>query len=126
MEQSVLNIILAAVSIIVTGLASWGVAVFTNWISSKMKDKKMVQMLSEILKIITDAVMEIFQTFVEALKKEGKFDAAAQQMAKEKAMDKILARLSENMKGYITEHYGDLKAWLSDQIETIIYQLKNK
>ena len=126
MEQSVLNIILAAVSIIVTGLASWGVAVFTNWISSKMKDKKAAKMLSDIIRIITDAVMEIFQTFVEALKKEGKFDAAAQQMAKEKAMEKIMTRLGEDMKQYIADNYGDIKAWISDQIETIIYQLKNK
>jgi len=126
MEQSVLNIILAAVSIVVTGLASWGVAVFTNWISSKMKDKKAAKMLSDIIRIITDAVMEIFQTFVEALKKEGKFDAAAQQMAKEKAMDKIMTRLGEDMKKYISDNYGDIKAWISDQIETIIYQLKNK
>ena len=126
MEQSVLNIILAAVSIVVTGLASWGVAVFTNWISSKMKDKKAAKMLSDIIRIITDAVMEIFQTFVEALKKEGKFDAAAQQMAKEKAMEKIMTRLGEDMKQYISDNYGDIKAWISDQIETIIYQLKNK
>ena len=126
MEQSVLNLILAAVSIVVTGLASWGVAVFTNWISSKMKDKKAAKMLSDIIRIITDAVMEIFQTFVEALKKEGKFDAAAQQMAKEKAMEKIMTRLGEDMKKYISDNYGDIKAWISDQIETIIYQLKNK
>ena len=126
MPQEVLNIIIAAVSVIVTGLASWGVATFTSWISSKMKDKKLAQMLSDIFGIVTDVVMEIFQTYVEALKKEGKFDAAAQQMAKDKAMDKIMARLSDTMKNYIAEHYGDIKAWISEQIEVAIYQLKNK
>lgn len=124
MPQEVLNIILAAVSVIVTGLAGWGVATFTNWISSKMKDKKIAKMLSDIFQIITDVVMEIFQTYVEALKKEGRFDAAAQKMAKDRAMEKIMARLSDTMKDYISEHYGDIRNWISEQIEVAIYQLK--
>lgn len=121
-----LQILLAAVATIVTGLASWGVAVFTNWLSSKMKNQKAAKMISDIINIIKDAVMEIFQTYVEALKKEGKFDAAAQKLAKEKAIQKIMARLSEEMKTYITEHYGDIQAWISEQIEVVIYQLKNQ
>ena len=125
MEQW-LQIVIAGVSVIVTGLASWGVAAFTTWINSKMKDKKMAQMLSDIFGIITDVVMEIFQTYVEALKKSGKFDEAAQIMAKDKAMEKIMTRLSDTMKQYIEEHYGDIRAWISEQIEVAIYQLKNK
>lgn len=124
MEQW-LQILIAAVSVIVTGLASWGVATFTTWISSKMKDKKMAKILSDIFQIITDVVMEIFQTYVEALKKEGKFDVAAQKMAKDRAMEKIMTRLSDTMRNYISEHYGDIKNWISEQIEVAIYQLKN-
>ena len=123
MEQW-LQILIAAVSVIVTGLASWGVATFTTWISSKMKDKKMAKILSDIFQIITDVVMEIFQTYVEALKKEGKFDVAAQKMAKDRAMEKIIARLSDTMRNYISEHYGDIRNWISEQIEVAIYQLK--
>lgn len=126
MMEQWLQIVIAGVSVIVTGLASWGVAAFTTWINSKMKDKKMAQMLSDIFGIITDVVMEIFQTYVEALKKSGKFDEAAQIMAKDKAMEKIMTRLSDTMKEYIEEHYGDIRAWISEQIEVAIYQLKNK
>lgn len=126
MMEQWLQIVIAGVSVIVTGLASWGVAAFTTWINSKMKDKKMAQMLSDIFGIITDVVMEIFQTYVEALKKSGKFDEAAQIMAKDKAMEKIMTRLSDTMKQYIEEHYGDIRAWISEQIEVAIYQLKNK
>lgn len=125
MEQW-MQILIAAASVIITGLASWAVATFTTWINSKMKDKKMAQMLSDIFSIITDVVMEIFQTYVEALKKTGKFDEAAQEMAKERALQKIMARLSDTMKEYIAEHYGDIKIWVSEQIEVAIYQLKNK
>ena len=126
MMEQWLQIVIAGVSVIVTGLASWGVATFTTWINSKMKNKKMAQILSDIFCIIKDVVMEIFQTYVEALKKSGKFDEAAQIMAKDKAMEKIMTRLSDTMKGYITEHFGDIRAWISEQIEVAIYQLKNK
>ncbi len=119
-----LQILIAAVSVIVTGLAGWGVTAFTTWVSSKMKDQKAAKMLSDIMQIITDAVMEVFQTYVEALKNTGKFDEAAQKMAKEKAMQKIMARLTETMKNYISEHYGDIMEWISDKIESTIYQLK--
>ena len=94
----VLNIILAGVSIIVTGLASWGVAVFTNWINSKMKDKKMAALLAQAMQIVADAVKLIFQEFVEVLKKNGKFDEAAQKEAKEKATKIIMNKLTTELK----------------------------
>ena len=118
------EILLTALSVIVTGLAGWGVTVFTNWVNSKMKDQKAAKMIGDIMQIITDAVMEVFQTYVEALKTTGHFDEAAQKMAKDKAMQKIMARLTDTMKNYISEHYGDIMEWISDKIESTIYQLK--
>ena len=122
----VLNIILAGVSIIVTGLASWGVAVFTNWINSKMKDKKMAALLAQAMQIVADAVKLIFQEFVEVLKKNGKFDEAAQKEAKEEATKIIMNKLTPELKEFITANYGDISTWVNDQIEVAIYNLKNK
>ena len=124
--DKVLNIILAGVSIIVTGLASWGVAVFTNWINSKMKDKKMAALLAQAVQIVADAVKLIFQEFVEALKKNGKFDEAAQKEAKEEATKIIMNKLTPELKEFITANYGDISTWVNDQIEVAIYNLKNK
>lgn len=126
MNQSVLNIILAGISIIVTGLASWGVAVFTNWINSKMKDKKMASLLAQAMQIVADAVKLIFQEFVEALKKNGKFDEATQKEAKEAATKIIMNKLTPELKEFITANYGDILAWVNDQIEVAIYNFKNK
>lgn len=126
MNQSILNIILAGVSIIVTGLASWGVAVFTNWINSKMKDKKMASLLAQAMQIVADAVKLIFQEFVEALKKNGKFDEATQKEAKEAATKIIMNKLTPELKEFITANYGDISAWVNDQIEVAIYNFKNK
>lgn len=123
--NQVLNIILAGVSIIVTGLASWGVAVFTNWINSKMKDKKMAALLAQAMQIVADAVKLIFQEFVEALKKNGKFDEATQKEAKEAATKIIMNKLTPELKEFITTNYGDISAWVNEQIEVAIYNFKN-
>lgn len=125
MPQEVLNIILSAVSIIVTGLVSWGVSVLVNWMNSKIKDQMWARHLTTITQITTDAVMDVFQTFVETLKVNGKFDEKAQKEAKQKAMNIIMNQLTPELKNYITSNFGELESWLSSKIESVIYTLKN-
>ena len=126
MPQEVLNIILSAVSLVVTGLVSWGVSVLINFMNSKIKDAQAAKHLTQITQIVTDAVMNIFQSFVETLKNNGKFDEAAQQEAKEKALAIIQSQLTDELKAYIQDNFGDMKQWLMSKIEAIIYTLKNK
>ena len=125
MPQEVLNIIFSAIGIVVTGLVSWGVAVLINWLNTKIKDKNLAMFLTKITTIVTDAVKSIYQESVEVLKKNGKFDAAAQAEAKQKAKDIITKQLTEEMKGYITSNFGEIDNWLSEKIESILYTLKN-
>lgn len=125
MSQEILNIVLSALGVVVMGLASWGVAVLTNWFNTKIKDKNLAMFLTKITTIITDAVKAIYQDFVEALKKEGKFDAEAQKVAKEKALEIIKGQLTEEMREYITSNFGDIEKWISDKIESVLYTLKN-
>ena len=74
MPQEVLNIILSAVSILVTGLASWGVGMLISWMNKKIKDQTLVKHLTAVTQIVTDAVMNVFQSFVETLKTNGTFE----------------------------------------------------
>lgn len=125
MSQEILNIILSAVSIIVTGLVGWGVKALTQWLNSKIQDQTMASHLIQITTIVTDAVQSIFQSFVENLKKDGKFDQVAQQEAKNAALNIINNQLTPELKNYITKNYGDLTSWLSNKVESAIYELKN-
>ena len=125
MPQEVLNIILSAVSILVTGLASWGVGVLINWMNSKIKDQTLARHLTAATQIVTDAVMNVFQSFVDTLKKNGNFDEAAQKEAKDRAMEIILNQLTPELKDYITDNYGDIYEWISNKIESVIYSLKS-
>lgn len=118
------SILWSAVGVVVTGLASWGVGVLIQFMNSKMKDKELAKHLTAITQIITDAVMSVFQSFVETLKCNGKFDAAAQEEAKQKALDIVLNQLTPELTNYIKTNYGDIKTWVSNKIESVIYNLK--
>lgn len=124
MPQEVLNIILSALSIVVTGLVSWGVSVLINWMNVKIKDQTLVNHLSAITQIVTDAVMNVFQSFVETLKTNGNFNEEAQKEAKEKAMTIIESQLTGELRKYIADNYGDVQKWLNNKIESVIYSLK--
>lgn len=124
MSQEILNIILSAVSLLVTGLVGWGVSVFTSWLNTKIADKKMAAHLTQITHIITDAVMNIYQSFVETLKRNGKFDSNAQAEAKKAALEIINSQLTPELRDYIANNFGDVQAWLSNKIESVIYGLK--
>ena len=126
MPQEVLNIILSAVSIVVTGLVSWGVSVLITWMNGKIKDQKLAKHLTAVTQIVTDAVMNVFQSFVETLKVNGKFDEKAQAEAKQRSLDIVMNQLTPELKDYITTNFGDMTEWISNKIESVIYGLKAK
>ena len=119
------EILFSVVGVILTALASWAVAKLTALIDSKVKDGKAKGFLNTALSIITDVVKQTYQTYVESLKAEGKFDASAQKVALEKAVNAIKGLLSEKVQSYISENYGDTEKWITTQVEPAIYSLKN-
>lgn len=126
MPQEMMNIIWSVVGIVLTGLASWLVARVTMWINSKVKDKKAAELLTKVVNIISNAVKQIYQQFVESLKKEGKFTAEAAEEAKNKAIALIKAQLTAELSEFITSTFGDIDTYITNQIEVALYNLKNK
>lgn len=125
MPQEVLNIILGVVSVIVTGLAGWGVTALTSFLNNKVKDKKASNYLETITTLVGNAVKEVYQTYAETLKKEGKFDENAQKIALENCLKQIQSQLAPELVTYITDNFGDMKEYLISLIESTIYNLKN-
>lgn len=124
MTQELLNIIWAAVGTIITALVGWGTTVLVNWLNSKIKDENLRKHATAVTTIVSGAVQAVFQDFVEVLKKNGKFDEAAQKEAKERAITIINSQLTEELKKYIETNFGDITTWISNQIESTIYSLK--
>lgn len=122
--QDFWTILWSAVGIIVTGLMTWLVSVITNFFNKKIKNNQAAKWASDITNIVFNAVTNIFQTYVEALKKEGKFDKQAQDEAKQKAYNIIMTQLTPELQEYIQNNFGDMKEYIMNLIESVIYQLK--
>lgn len=126
MNEILINIISVVVTSIVLPLLSIAGAKLVQLINSKIKNNKAVNFLSTATTIIINAVRSVFQTYVEALKKEDKFDEASQKIALLKARDIALNQMTDDVKNYITSTYGDLDTWINTNIEATINILKNK
>ena len=97
---------------------------FIKWLNAKRQEiiensdnaltKKYTALLTDT---IASCVICTNQTYVNALKEEGKFDADAQKVAFEKTFKAVLSILSEEAKTYLTEIYGDLTVYISNKIE---------
>lgn len=112
------------VGTIATGLATWLTTMVVSWLNQKIKDKKLARWSSELFTIIMGAVQTVMQEFVSVMKKEGKFNEKAQAEAKERAYKIITSQLTSELKDYITNNFGDMKEYVMNQIEAVIYQLK--
>lgn len=75
---------------------------------------KYIQMLADT---ITTCVIATNQTYVESLKKQGKFDAEAQKEAFNLTYSAVMSVLTDEAKSYLTEIYGDLTAYITNKIE---------
>lgn len=79
--------------------------------------KKYVEMLNET---IEQCVVATNQTYVWALKQQGKFDKEAQEEALMITKDAIMGILTMEAKQYLNEFYGDLQSYIIARIEATV------
>jgi len=125
MNQILLNILAAVTTCIILPLISFLGIKLSQWLSTKIKDEKAAALFTKAVDIVTNAVRITFQTYVESLKNSGSFGKDEQLIAFEKAKAIITSELTEDLKTFIVQNYGDLQTWISNQIEATIYKLKN-
>lgn len=126
MNEIIINIISVVVTSIVLPLISIAGAKLIQFINSKIKNNKAADLLTTATTIVINAVRSVFQTYVEALKKEGSFNKDAQIIALNKAKDIALTQMTDEVKEYLVSTYGSLDSWLDTNIEATINILKNK
>ena len=125
MNQILLNILAAVTTCIILPLISFLGIKLSQWLNTKIKDEKARKLFTQATEIVTNAVRTTFQTYVESLKNSGSFGKEEQLEALNRAKAIITSELTEELKTFISENYGDLTAWISNQIEASIYKLKN-
>ena len=115
------QVILGIIGVLITGLGT----LITVLINKYVKNDKLKQILSSLNETIKNAVSEVYQTYVEALKKDGMFDADAQKEALNKALITIKQNLPVDVMKWLQANYTDIDAYLKSQIEAVIGLLKN-
>lgn len=67
---------------------------------------------------VISCVIATNQTYVDALKEQGKFDAEAQKIAFQKTYDAVMQILTEDAVKYLNEALGDLDKYVNTMIES--------
>lgn len=124
MNEILLNILSVVVSAVVLPLISLIGAKLVSFINTKINDEKTSKLLTKATEIVTNAVRSVFQTYVEALKKNGTFDKDSQLNALNQAKNIAISQMTDEVKDYISATYGNLDNWLTTQIESTINLLK--
>lgn len=96
----------------------------TEELNSKNENELMNKYLTMLSDTIVDCVIATNQTYVESLKKQGKFDLDAQKIAFEMTYSAVINVLSNEAKDYLTSIYGDLSAYITNMIEAEVNRNK--
>lgn len=88
-----------------------------NQIKAETDNEVLDKYLTMLAETITKCVVATNQTYVETLKKEGKFDVDAQKVAFQKTYDAVMEIISIEMIDYLTEAVGDFDTFLMQSIE---------
>lgn len=100
-------------------------AFFVKWVNAKTAEiadtrkneteKKYINMLNNT---ISDCVIATTQTYVDALKKQGAFDAEAQKVAFTMTYEAVVKLLTDEATEYLNEAVGDLSLYITQKIES--------
>lgn len=82
--------------------------------------EKLNQYIDYAQEAITTAVTSVSQTYVDSLKKNGKFDKAAANHAKEQAIQIAEKLISDNSKIAIETVFGNFEEYINNKIESVI------
>lgn len=93
-------------------------------ISKKVRNDTLNGYICDAINVVYSAVECTNQTFVDELKKEGKFTKEMQIEAFNRSKEMVLNLLSEAAKQAIIKSCGDLEAWVQIQIESAVAEAK--
>lgn len=115
--------IVTLIPIVILGIRK-GINALVQYLSTKTDNAIIHEVLTEIGEFVADAVSYTMQTYVDSLKKEGKFNKEAQNTAFNLAYETALQFISEESKDLFESVYGDLDEYLRILIESKVNELK--
>lgn len=104
-------------------LTALGAVVF-KYLKSKGAKDELLKLAQEAYTIFNKCVLNVNQTFVDALKAEGLFDADAQAKAREMAKEMFMEMISAEMKLALETLYGSADKWIETVREADVWEAK--
>ena len=115
------QLIIGIVGIIISGLSIYVTYLINKWI----KDKDLKEIILSLNEVVQQAVLNIYQTYVEELKCKNEFTLEAQKLALERCLLLIKANIPIKVKEWLEANYEDIDRYLKSLIEAQIGLLKN-
>lgn len=96
----------------------------TKEYSDQLNNETLRKYVTDANDIIATIVLSVSQTYVDAMKKAGKFTLEAQETAKNMAVEKAKELISEASRNAIITMYNDFDAYIESQIEALVRETK--
>lgn len=125
-QQILINITITVAAALLTALGSWVLVKVKNLVATKIKNTKTQALLLGAVDVVASVVKATYQTYVQAIKGTEAWTQEAQKNALQQALHNAQVQLSTEAKDYIQANFGDVGAWVQNQIEATLYDLKNK
>ncbi len=116
-------VVIPAIPVLVTYLVKY-LKAKAEQTTTKIDNELVRTYLQEATDAVLQAVTYTAQTYVDSLKKQGKFDEEAQKIAFNTAKNIALQLLTTEAKQMIEDLYGDLMLWLETKIEQTVKEQK--
>ena len=123
LTSQILEILAPCAGALLTALCGFAIN-YLNKRTNKIKEDANNAIVSKyadmITETITNCVIAVNQTYVDALKKKNAFTKEAQEEAFKMCYNNIIGLLSVDAQKYIVETFGDLEIYLTTRIESLV------
>ena len=92
----------------------------TIWANKHIKDEKIKAHIVELANIVKEVVLQVSQTFVDKMQKAGNWNDDTKKEALSMALAKAQSLMSDELKTWVNDTYGDVTAYLTTLIEAQI------
>ena len=115
------EIVIACVGFLVTCVFS----VISYFLSKNTSTNKQALIIEKLNSIVKSAVLNVYQTYVQALKESGSFNDAEKEVALNKCLSIIYENLTKDVEKYLNKNYDDVESYLITLIEGTLGELKS-
>lgn len=119
------DVLIEVVNLVFKAVIALMIPYVSSVIGNKIRNDHIRKLVEKGESFVTKSIEMVQQTFVEDLKKQGKFDAESQAIAFKQCYDNWMSMASDEIKCAIMNEVGDLDAWLETMIEAGIAEKKN-